>query len=107
MMRIKEVLKEKGWTYKMLADALGISEQSVKKTLNSEHITTRTAKNIAEALEVPFWTLFVSREEVLGEDITALVKCGDEYYHARTLDELEQVVETIRELVDKSDTKTE
>ena len=63
-MRIKEVLKEKGVTQTMLANAMGVSKQSITQTLSASSITTTTLEKIATALNVPIWQLFVSPEEV-------------------------------------------
>lgn len=95
-MRIKDVLKEKGMTYQILADAMEVSLQSVKRMLNAESITTATAERIAKAVGVPVWELFVKREEVIGEDLIALVSHKGNYYKAETISELENIVESIK-----------
>lgn len=96
-MRIKEVLKEKGFTYKMLAEQMGVTEQSIKNTLNSTSITTSTLERIAAAVNVPMWELVVSRDEVVVGELSALVYCEGEYYRANTLEELREVVKELEE----------
>lgn len=96
-MRIKEVLKEKGFTYKMLAEQMGVTEQSIKNTLNSASITTSTLERIAAAVNVPMWELVVSRDEVAVGELSALVYCEGEYYRATTLEELREVVKELEE----------
>lgn len=65
MSRIKEVMKEKGFTQQMLADNLGISLQSVKITLSGKHsMTESTFERIAKALNVEVWELFVNPNEL-------------------------------------------
>lgn len=96
-MRIKEVLKEKGFTYKMLAEQMGVTEQSIKNTLNSASITTSTLERIAAAVNVPMWELVVSRDEVAVGELSALVYCEGEYYRANTLEELREIVNELEE----------
>lgn len=60
--RIKEILKEKGLTQKFLADALGVSTNSISMTL-SGNPTLGTLQKIAEALGVPLSELFAEREK--------------------------------------------
>jgi len=95
-MRIKELLKEKRVTQQELAEMLGVSYQSIKQTLNAPSVTTATLEKIATALGVPVWQLFVSREEVNGQELTALVEhCGC-MYKACTVAELEDIVRDIK-----------
>lgn len=63
-MRIKEVLKEKGFTQQMLADEMNVSLSAVKQMVSADSLTTSTLEKIATALNVPMWQLFVSPEEV-------------------------------------------
>lgn len=74
-MRIKELLKEKGYTQQELADMVGVSYQSMKQTLNAPSVTTSTLEKIATALNVPMWQLFASPEEVQPKKDGVSVKC--------------------------------
>lgn len=65
--RIKILLKEMNLTQQDLADKMGQQVQSVKQMLNKPSLRTDTLKRIADALEVPMWQLFASRDEVLNE----------------------------------------
>lgn len=67
-MRIKELLQYRQMRQQDLADRMGITLSAVKQMLNAESLTTTTLNKIADALEVPMWQLFVSREEVLNEN---------------------------------------
>ncbi len=69
VMRIKELLKEKGCTQQELADMVGVSYQSMKQTLNAPSVTTATLEKIATALNVPMWQLFASPEEVAKQTV--------------------------------------
>ena len=79
MERIKQVLKSKGLTYAELATRMGVSEQSVKQTMNRESVSTTTLQRIAEAIGVPAWTLVDDAPENLPNgDASPLVcpHCG-------------------------------
>lgn len=62
MNRIKEVIKEKGFTITSLADRLGIARESLSRMIVSPSYPT--LEKIATALDVPMWQLFASPEEV-------------------------------------------
>lgn len=63
--RIKEILSEKGMTAKELAAIVGVSSVSLYNIINGkQEASANTLNTIAQSLEVPFWQLFVSPEEV-------------------------------------------
>ena len=76
---------------------MGVTEQSIKNTLNSASITTSTLERIAAAVNVPMWELVVSRDEVAVGELSALAYCEGEYYRATTLEELKEVVNKLEE----------
>ncbi|WP_278940511.1 helix-turn-helix domain-containing protein [Parabacteroides johnsonii] len=82
-MRIKEVLKENGYTQQMLADKMNVSLSAVKQMVSAESLTTSTLEKIATALNVPMWQLFASKEEVQGEpadpNTITCPKCGTKF----------------------------
>ena len=65
-MDITNILKEKGISKAELAERLGIFSQNVNKMLINP--TEATIKKIADAIGVPMWQLFASREEVLRKN---------------------------------------
>uniref|UniRef100_UPI0035620769 helix-turn-helix domain-containing protein n=1 Tax=Bacteroides stercoris TaxID=46506 RepID=UPI0035620769 len=65
MNRIKEVIKEKGFTITSLADKLGIARESLSRMIVSPSYPT--LEKIATALDVPMWQLFASPAEVAKE----------------------------------------
>ncbi len=65
MNRIKEVIKEKGFTITSLADRLGIARESLSRMIVSPSYPT--LEKIATALGVPMWQLFASPKEVAKE----------------------------------------
>lgn len=63
--RIKEILSEKGMTAKELAVIVGVSSVSLYNIINGkQEASANTLNTITQSLEVPFWQLFVSPEEV-------------------------------------------
>lgn len=62
MNRIKEVIKEQGFTITSLADKLGIARESLSRMIVSPSYPT--LEKISNALNVPMWQLFASPEEV-------------------------------------------
>ncbi len=95
MNRIKELIREKGLTQEDVANKMGISRVAVNQMVNGNP-SYPTLENFAKALNVEMWELFISREEVIGNQLTALVEHKGTHYKATTLEELEMVVATIK-----------
>lgn len=73
--RIKEVIKEKGYTITSLADKLGIARESLSRMIVSPSYPT--LEKISTALNVPIWQLFASPEEVQSNGGSLVCpKCG-------------------------------
>ena len=64
--RIKELIKEKGYTQQELADKLGITRVGLTQLVNGKP-SYPTLEKIAEALDVEMWELFKSKSEVVEE----------------------------------------
>ena len=76
MIRIKEILKEKGITVNQLADMLDISRQALSKQIQGKMLV-ETAERIASALNVPMWQLFASPHDIKKSDGSLVCpKCG-------------------------------
>ena len=73
MNRIKEVIKEKGFTITSLADKLGIARESLSRMIVSPSYPT--LEKISNALNVPMWQLFASPEEVLPKKDGLSITC--------------------------------
>lgn len=59
MLRVKELLKERGLTAKQLAQMLGIAEASLSMQIkNGANPTLSSLEKIAKALDVPVYELF-------------------------------------------------
>ena len=64
--RIKELIKEKGYTQQELADKLGISRVGLTQLVNGKP-SYPTLEKISEALGVEMWELFKSKTELVEE----------------------------------------
>ncbi len=73
MNRIKEVIKEQGFTITSLADKLGIARESLSRMIVSPPYPT--LEKISNALNIPVWQLFASPEEVKGEEDKNTITC--------------------------------
>ena len=73
MNRIKEVIKEQGFTITSLADKLGIARESLSRMIVSPSYPT--LEKISNALNIPVWQLFASPEEVKVEEDKNKINC--------------------------------
>lgn len=72
--RIKELIKEKGYTQQEFADLLGMSRVGLAQIVNGKP-SYPTLEKIATALNVPMWQLFASPDEVKGEEDQNTITC--------------------------------
>ena len=93
---IKEILKKKGMTQKDLAKLLYVTDVTISKILNGSP-NVSTLERVAAALGVEVWELFTASTDK-GE-FAALVKNGNAFYYANTLDQLEKIVQTLRGVI--------
>lgn len=99
--RIKEAIKEKGYTQQEFADLLGMSRVGLAQIVNGKP-SYPTLEKIATALNVPMWQLFASTEEIKGVELTALIEHKDSFYKANTIEELEKIIDEIKEKQENS-----
>ena len=64
--RIKELIKEKGYTQQELAEKLGMSRVGLTQLVNGKP-SYPTLEKIADALGVEMWELFKSKNEIASE----------------------------------------
>lgn len=98
-MRIKEILKEKNMTVQELADKMNVSRQALSRQINGK-LLVETAQNIADALEVPLWQLFEGSQEQSvssSSELVALIRNRGQLYQASTIEELESLIEQLKE----------
>lgn len=92
----KRNIKRKGLTLSQLADTMGVIRQALSRQVTGK-LFVEKAEEIATALNVPMWQLFVSPEEVAGAgDFVAFIKDRREIYHANSLSELEKIVNELK-----------
>ena len=75
-MRIKEVIKEKGYTQKEYAEKLGMSTVGLAQIVAGKPSYT-TLEKIAGALGVEIWELLVSKDEIVGKKDSFSLTCPD------------------------------
>lgn len=94
--RIKDLIKERGYTQQEFADKLGITRVGLSQLINGKP-SYSTLEKISSALDVPMWQLFVSPEDVAsGADFVAFIKDGKNIYHADSIEELEKIISEIK-----------
>ena len=78
--RIKELIKEKGYTQQQFADMLGMNRVTLNYHLNGKP-SYPTLEQIAETLGVEMWELFASRDEILANHHSEVTcpKCGQRF----------------------------
>ena len=64
--RIKELIKEKGYTQEEFAKLVGTTREGIGKNLVCP--SGSTLEKIAEALGVEMWELFASKEQVMKQN---------------------------------------
>ena len=94
MLRIKELLKQKGITQIELAKKIGITPSALLQSITGNTSVSRL-KELADALNVSIGELFESTSK---KELTALVNYKGEFFKANTLEELEEVVNKIKQL---------
>lgn len=78
--RIKDLIKEKGYTQQEFADKLEITRVGLSQLINGKP-SYPTLEKMAKALNVPMWQLFASPEEVQNTDkhIITCPNCGKKF----------------------------
>lgn len=72
--RIKELIKEKGYTQQQLADEMGISRIGLTQLVNGKP-SYPTLEKFAEALDVEMWELFASKQQINKVDDPNTITC--------------------------------
>ena len=98
--RIKIVIKEKGYTITGLAEKMGMARESLSRIIVNP--SSPTLEKLSEALDVPVWQFFASREDIAGSassssDLVALIRNRGQLYQASTIEELESLVGQLQE----------
>lgn len=93
MYRIDEILKERGITKTKLAEMIGISKGTLSNNLKEPSI--QTLKIISEKLNIPLLDLFIDERKT--NELTALIEFKGEFFKANTVNELEKILDIIKE----------
>ena len=77
--RIKELIKEKGYTQQQFAEKMGITRSTFMQQVHAPSYPV--LKRIAETLGVEAWELFASRDEILANHHSEVTcpKCGQRF----------------------------
>ena len=95
-LRLKEICERKGITRIQIEDATGLKKGYLSDLFNGKsNPTVETLQKIADALKVEVWELFTS--SISKEELTALIAHKGEFYRASTVEELEGIVEKIKQ----------
>lgn len=86
MDRIEEILNEQGLSKAAFAELMGTSRQNVNALLKNP--TRAKLEDIATALHVPIWQLFVSKEEVMSQEFIAFFYHKGRTHTPTTMDEV-------------------
>ena len=78
--RIKELIKEKGYTQQQFAEKMGITRERANQIVNGKP-SYPTLERIAEVLGLEMWELFTSRDEILANHHSEVTcpKCGQRF----------------------------
>lgn len=98
MLRIKELISEKGMTQKAFASEIGISPQRLNNIVTGDAPVSQGAlAKIASALGVEMWQLYVNPEDIikkaLDDDFVAMVRFRGECYYADSISKLEELID--------------
>lgn len=92
--RIKELCKERKLTLSQLAESIKTTQTSLSRALGENgNPTIETLQKIATALGVEIWELFT--ESTDKSKMIALIY-GDQLYRASTLEELQSIVDELK-----------
>ena len=91
-MRIKEAIKEKGFTVAKVAELMNIQQTSLSRIINGGNTTVEMLKRIATVLGVPVTDLFQSESDLYG----AVIFKG-KTYRIDSADALELLYSAVKE----------
>lgn len=94
-LRIKEILSNKGMKVSSLADSIGITRESLSRIINGANTSIETLQKISAILNVEVWELFTPSAS--HDELTALISHKGDFYKASTIEELERIVEKIKQ----------
>ena len=93
-LRVKEIVKQKGWTLAKVAEMLDVHPVNLSTTLNGNP-TLSTLSRIAEVLQVEVTDLIETENK---PDVSGFVKVNEEVLEITSVADLEQVLSKAKEL---------
>ena len=89
----KRNIKRKGLTLSQLADTMDVSRQALSRQVAGKLLVEK-AEEIATALNVPIWQLFISPNEVAGggDELTASIRYQGKFFNTTSKEKLKQYV---------------
>lgn len=98
VLRIKELLKEKRCTGKELAERIGINRVTMVNIINGKsNPSFDTIVKIADALDVPLWQLFASKEDATADNFIAFFHHKGSSHTPTTMDEMLDILKAWKE----------
>ena len=80
IVRIKEVIREQGFTYESLGDAVGLTKTSIARIASGDQTPSfTTLKKIASTLDIDIRELFEPTKEEANEEETLYVLRDGQY----------------------------
>lgn len=89
-LRIKEILKEKGYTIQSLSDEMGVNRVSLTNSINGNP-TVETLEKIASTIGVDISELFIS------DGIVGAIRAKGRTYEINSLDDIKKLLAEIED----------
>ncbi|WP_367397609.1 helix-turn-helix domain-containing protein [Segatella copri] len=97
--RIRNIMEEQGITTAVLAKKIGMTPSGLNQHI-SGNPSVKTLEKIAEGLNVPLWSLFVSEDKIVLDEKTnefvSFFRYKGIHYTSDTLEEFFKQVEELR-----------
>lgn len=88
-LRIKEVLKEKGYTIQSLSEEMGVNRVSLTNSINGNP-TVETLEKIASTIGVDVSELFIN------DGIIGIIRAKGQLFEINSMEDLENTIEKIK-----------
>lgn len=93
-MNIKKTIKDKGFTISKVAELMQVSQPALSKLLDNNP-TTNKLREIASVIGCKVGDFFT--DEMSNKDFVALIKSGNEFFCASSLQDLQDIVTKLQE----------
>lgn len=96
ILRLKEILKNKGVTGKDLASDVGVTAASVSNIVSGNSFPKpELLKKIADVLDVDIRELFIPTKDISGNIVNGFIEHGDTVYKINSIDDIRNVLTAI------------